>query len=148
MVYLKEELIKIIKDETSISSILRILGLSPNGGGKKIRNLIKEILIENGNYKGHAHNKGKKCIIIENEYFFIKGKKKNSFSLRRALFNRGIKEKKCENCNLSEWLGKEIPVEVHHIDGDKLNNTLENLQILCPNCHYFTDTYKSKNRKK
>ena len=45
-------------------------------------------------------------------------------------------------------MGKEIPVEVHHIDGDKLNNTLENLQILCPNCHYFTDTYKSKNRKK
>ena len=54
----------------------------------------------------------------------------------------------CQQLRKNEWLGKEIPVEVHHIDGDKLNNTLENLQILCPNCHYFTDTYKSKNRKK
>ena len=44
--------------------------------------------------------------------------------------NQQLEEHLCQQLRKNEWLGKEIPVEVHHIDGDKLNNTLENLQIL------------------
>ena len=51
----------------------------------------------------------------------------------------------CENCGKKEWLGKPIPLEVHHLDGDKLNNELSNLQLLCPNCHALTDNYRGKN---
>ena len=52
---------------------------------------------------------------------------------------------KCECCNNIEWMGKPIPLELHHIDGDNTNNTLENLKLLCPNCHAQTDNYRSKN---
>lgn len=54
---------------------------------------------------------------------------------------------KCEDCGLTEWKNQPIPLEAHHIDGDKCNNTLENLLLLCPNCHTLTSNYGSKNNK-
>lgn len=64
---------------------------------------------------------------------------------RAALIElRGLK---CENCGLTTWLKQPIHLELHHIDGDKSNNTLENLLLLCPNCHSYTDNYGSKNKK-
>lgn len=70
-----------------------------------------------------------------------------TFKLKNRLLKEGIKERKCEVCGNTEWMGQPIPVELHHIDGDSSNNRLENLQILCPNCHAFTDTYRAKNKK-
>ncbi len=55
---------------------------------------------------------------------------------------------KCECCGNSEWQGQPITLQVHHIDGDKCNNCLENLQLLCPNCHSYTDNFGSKNKKR
>ena len=55
---------------------------------------------------------------------------------------------KCECCGLTEWLNKPITLEVHHIDGDKKNNELDNLQLLCPTCHSYTNNYGSKNNVK
>lgn len=53
----------------------------------------------------------------------------------------------CECCKQTKWLGQPITLEVHHKDGDKKNNTEENLILLCPNCHSYTDNYGSKNKK-
>lgn len=69
--------------------------------------------------------------------------------LKWRLINEGYKEYKCEKCGLTEWLGGDLPIELHHINGDKEDNNLSNLQILCPNCHSLTDNYrwkKSRNR--
>ncbi len=52
---------------------------------------------------------------------------------------------KCENCGLSNWLGKPITLELEHVDGDNQNNVKNNLKLLCPNCHSFTPTWKGKN---
>lgn len=51
-----------------------------------------------------------------------------------------------EKCNISDWNGKELIFELHHIDGNKNNNVKNNLQILCPNCHSQTDTFRNKKR--
>lgn len=67
-----------------------------------------------------------------------------SYSLKLKLFKSGEKEKKCEKCQLENWNGLPIPLEMHHIDGNSLNNDLSNLQILCPNCHSQTKMIKSK----
>ena len=58
-----------------------------------------------------------------------------------------LRGQQCECCKNTTWLNQPINVEVHHIDGDKSNNQLENLQLLCPNCHSYTDNYGSKNKK-
>jgi Zn-dependent peptidase ImmA (M78 family) len=60
---------------------------------------------------------------------------------------REVKEWKCECCGISEWMGKDISLEIHHIDGDRLNNDLSNLQLLCPNCHSQTDNWRSRNQR-
>lgn len=57
------------------------------------------------------------------------------------------REWKCECCGLTEWQGKPLSLEIHHIDGNHKNNVRENLQILCPNCHAQTETWRSRNIK-
>lgn len=53
----------------------------------------------------------------------------------------------CECCKNFQWLDLPINLELHHKDGDKSNNELTNLQLLCPNCHSYTDNYGSRNKK-
>ena len=60
---------------------------------------------------------------------------------RMALIREGIKEAKCECCSLSEWRGRPIPLELHHKDCNHYNNSLDNLQILCANCHMQAHNY-------
>ncbi len=70
-----------------------------------------------------------------------------SYKLKSRLFKEELKQKQCESCKLTEWLGKPIPLELDHIDGNNSNNSLNNLRILCPNCHALTPTYRGKNIK-
>ena len=79
--------------------------------------------------KGIPHLEQRKSI---EEY--LQGNTSNS-AKRRRLIEEGIKEAKCEICQLSEWMGKPIPLELHHIDFNHYNNNLSNLQIVCSNCH-------------
>ena len=72
----------------------------------------------------------------------------SAHKLKLKLIEDGIKEHKCENCNLTKWNGEKIPLELHHIDGDRYNNVLSNIQILCPNCHSQTDNNSGKNKGK
>jgi len=58
-----------------------------------------------------------------------------SHTLKMKLFKAGIKEQRCEKCGASEWCGELLPLDLDHIDRNHFNNALENLMILCPNCH-------------
>lgn len=60
--------------------------------------------------------------------------------------NPNHKGERCESCKLTEWMGQKIPLELHHVDGDRFNNELVNLQVLCPNCHALTDNYSGRNK--
>ena len=66
--------------------------------------------------------------------------------LQARMFFRRNNEKICSICNLSEWMGKEIPLEVDHIDGNSDNNFPNNLRFVCCNCAAQLDTYKAKNK--
>lgn len=64
------------------------------------------------------------------------------------VWNQGVKEHKCECCGSTKWMGEPIALELHHINGVKDDLRIENLQILCPNCHAFTDNYRGRNINK
>jgi 5-methylcytosine-specific restriction endonuclease McrA len=66
--------------------------------------------------------------------------------LRKRLFSEKLKDEKCEICGIEQWLGKRIALELDHIDGNRYNHNIDNLRILCPNCHSQTDTYRGKNK--
>lgn len=69
---------------------------------------------------------------------------KTDFQRKKKIMQE--REHRCESCGLTEWLGQPIKLEMHHIDGDADNNVSENLQLLCPNCHSLTPTYRAKNK--
>lgn len=79
---------------------------------------------------------------------YIKGESVQTNKIRIKLLREGLKEHICECCKNTLWNNMPIPLEVHHKDGNKHNNNIENLQLLCPNCHALTDNYKGKNTYK
>lgn len=66
--------------------------------------------------------------------------------LSKRLVKAGIKEYRCERCLISEWNSEPISLELNHIDGNNGNHALVNLELLCPNCHSQTPTYRNKKR--
>ena len=134
----KEKIIEWIYANESKASICRKL----NCKYETLEGFLKEWNIS---YKGNKSSKGiedkgykSALVYIENDKFI------SSSRLLKKLLKEGIKEKKCERCGLTEWLGEEIPLELHHKNGNHYDNRLENLQILCPNCHTFTENYCGK----
>ena len=82
--------------------------------------------------------------IISGDY----GKKYTSSRLRKRLIDEGYKKNICEGCGINEWMGEILSLELHHKDGNHLNNHLENLSILCPNCHSLTPNHSIKKYEK
>jgi hypothetical protein len=103
-----------------------------------------------GCFKANQSGKGlakpvKNGVIPIVDIFAGKHQTLQSHKLKLRLIKEGLKEPKCEQCNLHQWMGVPIPLELHHCDGNRFNNGLENLKLLCPNCHALTDNYRAKN---
>ena len=145
--YSLEEFQQICNESESVREVVQKLGYAPNGGGTaaRIKRDIENNNIDISHFTGQAHTKniGKYKTPIED--YLTNKVKITSHKLRLRLLKEGIFEYKCACCGNSEWLGQPIPLELHHKDGNKYNNNLDNLELRCPNCHYFTETYKTKN---
>lgn len=74
-------------------------------------------------------------------------KYKHHTSFKKRLIKDGIKQNKCDKCGIESWNNKSITIHLDHIDGDNENNKLENLRMLCPNCHSQTKTYCRSKKK-
>ncbi len=75
----------------------------------------------------------------------VAGTYRGRFNLKLRLIREGLKENRCERCGLAEWCGQPLTVALHHINGDRHDNRLENLEFLCPNCHAQTDNFAGRN---
>lgn len=147
----KEEYESAIQNAKSIAQALRNLGIKDRGGNYRIiRKAIKEYNIDISHFTGQGWNvklKFNPKPKVETKDLLIENSNYSSYKLKNRLISEGYKEKKCECCGLSVWRGKDIPLELHHINGDNTDNRIENLQILCPNCHAQTDNYRGRHKK-
>lgn len=151
--YKDESIVEAVKNNVSIAGVLRDLGLREIGGNYSyINKRIKDLNLDTSHFTGQLWSKGKTVdrdkisspISAPLEDIFANKVKIQSACLKERLIKAGLKEHRCECCGNSEWNGKPIPTELHHIDGNHNNNALNNLQILCPNCHAQTDNYCGK----
>ena len=139
--YTNEDFSNAVKSSFSIAEILRKLNLRPTGGNYIVaKNRIKNLGLDFSHFTGSRHNKGKKGnkkskpleeILIEDSKYI------NTNKLKKRLIKEGIFEYKCYNCGNIEWLGKPIPLELEHKNGDRTDNRIDNLTLLCPNCHFL-----------
>lgn len=146
--YTLEQLQSAVEKSFSYAQVLISLKIKPAGGNyHTLKKAIKFFNLDASHFTGRGWSKNKtfspKRNINEylNNSFPIK-----SYKLKHRLFREGILEHKCSICGIEEWLGKKISLELDHINGNHLDNTLSNLRILCPNCHSQTDTFRSKKR--
>ncbi len=158
--YTKDLLTDLVKKSKNMSQVLRELGLNPKGGSFSfIKNKIKtfgidishfepsSFLIEAGKIASDKKKITKEVFI---ETYLVDGKEAKTAKIKERLFLFGLKENKCEKCpNEGEWQGEKLTLQMHHLNGDNKNNKIENLQILCPNCHSQTENWgKSSGNKK
>lgn len=133
--YTDEEVSKICKEVKSIAELLRKLGLKPAGGNyANMQRLIQKLSIDTSHWTGSLWSKGKQLKNWQN-YTQVE-------SLKPHLCK--VKNNTCESCGNSKWMNKQIPLEVHHVDGDRTNNDIDNLQLLCCNCHALTENWRRR----
>jgi hypothetical protein len=82
------------------------------------------------------------------ELYLVTGRKTSRTHLKRRLLNEGLKRNRCEACGITEWLGQPLSMALHHLNGDGRDNRLENLQLLCPNCHSQTENFSGRGRRR
>lgn len=146
----EESLRSAVSDSSSIRQVLNKLGLVEAGGNySSIKSWIKELGLETSHFHGQGWAKGGKNkpflkrrpleeILVENSSY-------KSTHLKKRLLSEGLLEAKCYNCGITEWLGNPAPLELEHRNGIRDDNRIENLEILCPNCHALTPTYRGRN---
>lgn len=141
-----EQLRKIINESRNYSDVLRRLDLvTTNGNYETLKKVIKEFNIDITHFtrklKSKSYNGFKKPL----EEILKDGVHYDSSKLRKRLLQNSIKKHSCENCHRDKWLDNPIPLQLHHINGKRDDNRIENIQLLCPNCHVLTENYGSKN---
>lgn len=155
--YTDEDIAEAVKLSTSITGVLKKIGLKPNGANhESIKTKIKNLNLNISHFTGQGWCKGenhekfiKKFVERPIKSILVKNSTYSSPSgVKKKLLKEGLLENKCYNCGIINWLNENIALQLHHIDRNKANNTLENLTILCPNCHSQTPNYGSKNCRK
>jgi hypothetical protein len=150
--YTDQQFIDAIKNNFSIRNVLKTLGLAPAGGSYKLfHSRVKKLNLDTSHFTGQSYLKGKKHnwnTKIPLEDILIRGGEYTTTRIGKRLIKENILPNACNRCAINEWQGEKLSLHLDHIDGDNTNNLIENLRLLCPNCHSLTPTYCGRNKGK
>lgn len=133
--YSDEDVKTVSRQVTSMSQLLKCLGLACAGGNYiNMRRILQRLNLTCDHWHGQAWNKDKQL------------KNWEDYTRASHLKPHLIKKRgnRCEKCGGEKWFGNDIPLEIHHLDGDRTNNREDNIFLYCCNCHSFTDNWRNK----
>jgi hypothetical protein len=147
-----EQLRAAVRVSHSYADVIRRLGLVPAGGNyDQVQRRIGELALDTSHFTGMGWNVGlqfRPNPPLPLDELLVRNRRTGSHTLKQRLFRAGMKTPACELCGwAARALDGRIPVELDHINGDKTDNRLENLRILCPNCHSLQPTHRGLNKK-
>ena len=148
--YTEDQLRQVVKESRSIAQALEKLNLKPAGGNyATFKKRIASLNIDTSHFRGqgwlkdrhnfHTKKRPMAEILVKDSTYT------STHNLRTRLINEGYFEHRCQHCGLDTWVDQPIPLELDHINGDRHDHRLENLRLLCPNCHALTPTYRGRN---
>ncbi len=142
--FTREQVEEMVASSTSIREVAHKMGYQKDGGGTiaSLKKMIEEYDLDTSHFLGQGWNKGNYNYEAFTEFSY----KKNGSSTAKALI--ALRGQMCEHCGITTWLNQPINLEVHHRNGDRTDNSLENLQLLCPNCHSYTNTFAKPKEKR
>lgn len=146
-----DQFIEAVKSSFSYAEVMKKIGLKPAGSNyDTVKRKISELNLDTSHMTGAAWNQGERYKPIKEaqpleEILVERSSYVSTYHLKKRLLKEGVKKYRCECCGNTEWMGEPIALELHHVNGIKDDLRIENLQILCPNCHAFTDNYRGKN---
>jgi hypothetical protein len=127
-----DDLREAILTSITFKDVMIALGLKPGGGNEsKVRAVIKELELDTSHFRRGGYIQNPEALFTKNKPYHT--------SLRKHYLK--LVPYECRECGISEWNGKPLTLQLDHIDGDRTNNTLDNLRLLCPNCHSQTETW-------
>lgn len=147
----KVELQKLLDESTSINNLFNKLDMSDSGASRKIlyeRIKYDDLSLDQLNYNRTEHKKNiSKNFLTKNiDEYLQQNIKVNGTKLKQKLISHKLLEDKCSICGiLPVWNNQKLNLQLDHINGDHRDNRLNNLRVLCPNCHSQTDTFCGKN---
>jgi len=141
-----------VKNARSVRQVLVALELREAGGNySQMKKYIKELNLDTSHFKGRGWNAGLKGIgkqAVPLEKILVRGSYYQTFKLKQRLLNAGLKSAHCEECGWAKQTDDGyLPLELDHINGDRYDHRIENLRVLCPNCHSLKPTHRGRRGK-
>lgn len=136
----------------SYAGAIRLLGLIPAGGNyDAVKRRVRELDLDTSHFTGQGWNIGGTFVprpARDLNEVLVANRPTSSHLLKQRLFREGLKQRKCELCGWAQCaLDGRLPLELDHANGDKTDNRLENLRVLCPNCHALQPTHRGLNKQ-
>jgi HNH endonuclease len=143
------ELATLVASSRSLAEILRRLGMEPSGTAyRMLKRRIDALSLDVSHFVGSGWRRGASTAVVPTRplrEFLVDGRLVQTSHLRRRLLDEGVFRHACASCGRERWNDRPIALELDHINGDRRNNRLPNLRLLCPNCHAQTSTYRGRN---